>query len=162
MDHLKKLPIALAVLLLFATALLPATASAQAEHDDPTVEGRGWLWAKGTGDVEIEMGGRIQAQLNGGDVKITDHAGDLRLFVDNREDELARAQSLEIELDDFVGGLEVRGSHFTIEMEGEMRFRAHGKGQAWLDGQGVYKTRRGPVRVWDGMVQIADPEVQPA
>ena len=161
MKHLKRLPLALVAMLLFATALLPATASAQADHDDPTVEGRGWLWAKGTGNAEIDMAGRIQAQING-DVTIVDHAGDLRLFVNNREDDLAEARSLEIELDDFVGGLEVRGSHFTIELDGEMRFRAHGKGQAYLDGNGVYKTRRGPVRVWDGMVRIEDPEVQPA
>ena len=52
-------------------------------------------------------------------------------------------------LEDFEGWIGVRGNHFLIELEGELEFRAHGGGVAYLEGEGVYKTCRGPIKVWN-------------
>jgi hypothetical protein len=154
------------LMLIMATMLglfaLPGVASAQLE--DPTAAGRGALFAKGEGSVDIDMGGRLRMRLVG-DVIITDHAGDLRVDIDGGAGlEPQRAQGgTDIILDDFRGLVKVRGSDFTIHADGKVRrLVARGHGAAWLDGQGVYRTRQGDWTLWDGMVEIAPPQVVPA
>lgn len=140
---------------------LPGVASAQV--DDPDVAGRGWLYAKGTGSVDIDMEGRIRMRI-AGDLIITDHAGDLRVELHGGADERqAEAQSgTDIILNDFAGVVHARGSDFSIHFDGDIKLNAHGRGQAWLEGQGVFKTRHGDRTVWSGMVTIGGTEVQPA
>ena len=158
---MKKVFVAVLMVILAGLFALPGVASAQV--DDPTVEGRGWLYAKGTGSVDIDMGGRIRMRLDG-DVIITDHAGDLRVELHGgAEQRQAEAESgTDIILNDFTGALRVRGSNFTVHADGDVMLNAHGRGSAWLEGDGVYKTRRGDRMVWDGMVAIGGTEVQPA
>ena len=160
-----------ALLALLATlVLVPATASAQAEDpfDDPTVAGSGALWARGDGTAEIDMRGRFTARIDG-DVTIIDHAGDLRgriqfgladrAALDQLGDEEAIGDTV---LTDFEGAVHLRGSDFSIIVDGEAGLRAVGRGQAFLSGEGVYKTRNGDRMVWDGMVTLGDPMVEPA
>jgi hypothetical protein len=52
-------------------------------------------------------------------------------------------------LEGVEGYLAVRASHFLLRGAGTMEFKAHGHGFAYLVGEGIYKTRRGPVRPWD-------------
>ena len=157
----------LAVLGVFA-ALLTLPATAHAEEADPTVEGRGALWARGEGDVEVEMQGRFAARVSG-DVTIVDHAGDLVGSIhvgDTRQNDPAEAMVEEtitdMTLTGFDGELRLRGSHFTVTVNGDVGLRAVGRGEATLDGDGVYKTRNGDRTVWDGRVALGDPAVQPA
>jgi hypothetical protein len=142
-------------------ALAPAGLAA-AETDDPTVESRGWLAAKGTGSVEIDMGGRLGLRVDG-DVILTDHAGDMRFSVNGGEERSAEAaeSGLDVVLNDFAGAVRVRGSDFSILVGGEFMLMAHGRGQAWLEGTSLYKTRYGDVHVCDGMAEIAGTEVAP-
>lgn len=154
--------LAIAALAMAAIAIVPATASAEPAPDDPTVEGRGALRARGTGTADLHMAGRLVANVNG-DVSIVDHAGDLRLRLGsgdaaNRVDDGQPTYDFE----NFDGRLVARGSDFSIVIDGEIRFRARGRGEAFLDGEGVYKTRRGERMLWDGMVVIGDPQVEPA
>ena len=136
----------------------PATEAA----GDPTVAGRGWLAAMGSGDVEIDMGGHLRMWVEG-DVILTDRAGDMHFVVrgsEEREAENAEA-GLDVILNDFRGILRVRGSDFSIDVDGEVLFLAHGRGEATLQGTGLYKTRYGNIRPWDGLVRIGGAAVQP-
>ena len=130
---------------------------------DPTVEGRGWLAAMGSGDVEIDMGGHLRMWVEG-DVILTDRAGDMKFVVrggEEREAQDAEA-GLDVILNDFRGVLRVRGSDFSIDVAGEVFLLAHGRGEATLQGNGLYKTRYGNIRPWDGVVTIGGAEVAPA
>lgn len=155
------------VTLLGALALLPATASAQAVDEDPTVAGKGTLWARGTGTVEIDMKGRLTASVDG-DVRIVDHAGDLVVRLADREDDAGdeidsqAARTTELRLNDYTGFMHLTGSGFSIDVVGSGGFRANGGGRAYLEGDGVYKTRHGDRMVWDGAVVIGEPQVEPA
>jgi len=160
---MEKLSIRFAALLLTAVCVsllvAPGTASAQ-ETDDTTVEGRGWLAARGTGDVDITMGGEIRLRVEA-DVTIVDHAGDLQVRLRGGSDSDATERTLDVTLTDYDGQINVRGSDFTVTVDGQASLRARGKGAATLIGEGVYRTRNGNPTVWDGFVQIGKPEVQP-
>lgn len=157
------LGIVLAVLGLLASLVIhPAIASAQ--PDDPTVEGRGALWARGDGDVAIEMHGRFTASV-AGDVEIIDHAGDLtgRIRFDGDARVGADEPIGDAILNGFDGQIHLRGSDFSVIVtSGEVGLRAIGQGQATLTGDGLYRTRNGEKMAWDGLVRIGDPQVQPA
>jgi hypothetical protein len=131
--------------------------------DDPTVEGRGWLAAMGSGDVEIDMGGHLRMWVEG-DVILTDRAGDMNFVVHGSEEREAQnaEAGLDVILNDFRGVLRVRGSNFSITVDGEVFFLAHGRGEATLQGNGLYKTRYGNIRPWDGLVKIGGTAVEPA
>jgi len=62
----------------------PATEAA----GDPTVAGRGWLAAMGSGDVEIDMGGHLRMWVEG-DVILTDRAGDMHFVIRGSEERYA-------------------------------------------------------------------------
>ena len=146
-----------------AAAQVDDNTTEHGEHgDDPTVEGRGWLAAKGAGSVEIDMGGRLRMRVDG-DVILTDHAGDMRFQIrgGNERDAEANESGLDVILNDVNGRLRVTGSDFSILVDGEVKLAAHGRGQAWLEGDGVYRTRSGDPTVWDGMVEIGGTEVEP-
>lgn len=137
---------------------------APASPDDPTVAGRGWLAAMGTGDVEIDMGGHVRAWAEG-DVTLTDHAGDMRFVVRGAEERAAddaAADGLEVVLEDFRGALRVRGSGFTVEIDGQTFLVAHGRGRAWLDGEGLYIASGGDIQPWDGEVELGSTAARPA
>ncbi|MDJ0767645.1 MAG: hypothetical protein QNJ12_02585 [Ilumatobacter sp.] len=164
---MKKLLIS-ALALTVGAVLAPAgLAAAQSDEStgDPTVEGRGSLAAKGTGDVEIDMGGWIRLRADG-DVILTDRAGDMRFVVrgvDDRDGAPAEAEAdTEVILSDFTGGVYVRGSDFSVIVDGDVELFAHGRGQAWLEGSGLYKTRYGDVTAWDGMVELGGSDVAEA
>jgi len=158
---MKKLFVAVLMVTLGGLFALPAVASAQV--DDPTVEGRGWLYAKGTGSVEIDMGGVIRMAIDG-DLIVTDHAGDMQVDIDGGAQRFAEPEGggTDVILNDFSGTVRVKGSNFSVSFDGDIKLQAHGHGQAWLDGQGIYKTRRGPLRPWNGMVELGGAEVRPA
>lgn len=158
------LAILLAVLsLLAALVVQPAVASAQPD-DDPTVAGRGALWARGDGDVDIEMQGRFTARI-AGDVTIVDHAGDLTGHIRFGRDARVGADEAigDMTLTGFDGEMHLRGSDFSVTVtDGEVGLRAVGRGEATLTGEGLYRTRNGESMVWDGQVAIGDRQVQPA
>ena len=155
-----KLVVGLLFAMLAGLLALPGTAQAQ-DDGDVTVEGRGWLYAKGTGDVDIDMGGKIRMRV-AGDVTITDHAGDMRVTLRGGSDATEEERSANVTLTDYRGVIKVRGTDFSVAVDGEVVLNAHGRGQAYLVGEGVYKTRHGDRMVWDGMVQLGEPQVQPA
>jgi len=139
---------------LAAMLAVPAAAMAQTDESasDVTLAGRGWLKARGTGTAHIEMGGFLRLRLEG-DVTIVDHAGDLRVTVRGQSEDARRAQadaSGRVVLLDFDGVVKLKGSHFEIDADGSMVIKAKGHGVAELDGDGVFRTRRGPWRDWDG------------
>ena len=76
LNTMKMLTLGLLAVMLAGLFVLPATAIAQ-EGGDVTVDGRGRLYAKGSGEVEISMGGHIRLRVDG-DVSIVDNAGDMR------------------------------------------------------------------------------------
>jgi hypothetical protein len=155
---MKKLLVATLALVLAGLFALPGVASAQ--DGEATVEGRGWLWARGEGTVDIDMGGRIRLHVDG-DVTVTDNAGDMRIRLrggSGPEEERAT----NVSLDDFRGTIHVHGSDFTVSVDGKVVLNAHGHGRAVLVGEGVYKTRHGDRMVWDGAVELGDPQLQPA
>lgn len=147
-------------LIIAAVFALPSIASAQ-ESADPTIEGKGWLYARGTGVVDIDMGGQIRVRLNG-DVSITDHAGDMRYQVRGQSSDDEAFRSGDVVLTDHDGFVRVRGSDFSISIDGEVVLAARGEGQAYLDGDGTYRTRNGDRTVWDGMVVIGGTDSEAA
>ncbi|KAG1649134.1 Carbon monoxide dehydrogenase large chain [Nymphon striatum] len=159
-NKLSKLILALAMAVLVGVMALPGVAQAQ-EAGDVTVEGRGWLAARGTGDVDIDMGGRIRLHVEG-DVVITDHAGDMRVRFRSAPNAAEEERTGNVVLTDHRGAVGVVGTDFSISVNGKVVLKAHGRGQANLVGEGTYRTRNGDRTVWDGMVQIGDPQVQPA
>ena len=140
------------VLALAAVALMAFTPIASAQETDggPDVAGKGWLKARGTGNATLDMGGKIRVYIDG-DVAIT-NLGDrfqVKLRTDRNQDYATESVGPDVLLEDFSGWLVVKGNHFVIEMEGSMKFKAKGKGAAYLEGEGVYKTRRGRPQPWD-------------
>jgi hypothetical protein len=148
------------VLLAVFAVFMAVTVAAQAQETDSAdhlVEGRGWIWAKGTGVAILDGQGRVHMGIDG-DVVIYDYAGDAVVkigAVPEDEPDGAAAQLREVDptttytFDNFRGRMVVVGSDFRIEAEGEMRFRGHGQGVVELDGRGWWKTlhRRG---TWNG------------
>ena len=147
------------IALVALTALLVVAFSTAALADsEATVSGTGWLAARGTGTATLDMGGWIKMKVDG-DVTINDFDGDLVFRIASTEAALDSAEARfgpEIVLKDFQGYLTARGSHFLLRAEGSMKFLAHGHGFAYLVGEGIYKTRRGPVRTWDNAAQGLD------
>ncbi|MDH3705318.1 MAG: hypothetical protein OES57_04590 [Acidimicrobiia bacterium] len=153
---MSKRTIAFLVVVLTAVLAVPTAALAQTAESssDVTLAGRGWLKARGTGTAHIEMGGFQRLRLKG-DVTIVDHAGDLRVTVRGQGQDAQRAQADDagrVVLTDFDGLVKLKGTHFEVEAGGAMVIKAKGHGVAELDGNGVFRTRRGPWRTWDGRV----------
>lgn len=160
MNTFKKLTLGLLAVMMAGLFALPATALAQ-DGDEVTVEGRGRLHAKGSGDVDIDMGGHIRIRVDG-NVTITDNAGDMRVRLRGESDASEEERTTNVSLSDFRGFINVRGTDFSVVIDGQVVLHAHGRGQALLTGDGVYKTRNGETTPWDGLVQLGDPQVQPA
>lgn len=147
----------LAVLAVLALTLTGFTAGASAQSDTDenriqTISGTGILAAKGEGTVDLEMGGRLRMRLLG-DVTITDNAGDMELRIRTApERDAQQAADPEsgtvVTLEDFDGGLVVRGSDFTVHAEGQVAFVARGHGTAHLDGTGQFRTRHRDWTPW--------------
>ena len=131
----------------------PATEANVDPATEAEIGGRGHLWAVGTGSAVLRGKGTVAMAIDG-DVVITDHAGDLRVFIASGPagtDEEALAPDSVVELDDFRGRLRIVGSGFTLEALGTMVFHAHGKGHASLEGRGVYRARAGCGTWGDGV-----------
>lgn len=139
------------VILAVVTVFMSVTVAAQAQETDRTgsVAGRGFIWAKGSGTAILDGHGRVQMGIDG-DVVIYDYAGDAVVkigAVPEEEPDGAAAQLQEVSptttytFDNFRGRMQIVGSDFRIEAEGEMRFRGHGEGSVELDGRGWWKTR---------------------
>lgn len=141
------------ILLALATVAVMAVAPAASAHESeggPDVAGKGWLKARGNGEAAIDMRGKIRVYIEG-DVTIT-NLGDrfqAKLRTDPDHAYITESVGPDVVLDDFTGWLVVRGEHFVIQMDGKMRFKARGKGAAYLEGNGIYKTRRGRPHLWD-------------
>ena len=139
---------------------LPGVAQAQ-ESGDVTIAGRGWLHAAGTGQADLDMGGHLRLHVDG-DVTITDNAGDMRVRLRGVSDVAEEERSTNVSLTDFRGFVNVRGTNYSVHIDGKLVLNAHGRGQANLVGDGWYRTRHGGRTVWDGVVQIGDPQLEPA
>jgi len=150
----------LAILTVIAVFMSVAVV-AQAEESDRagSVDGRGYIWAKGTGTAIFDGHGKVQMAIDG-DVVIYDLAGNAVVkigAIPEQERDGAAAQLQDVSptttytFDDFRGRMQVVGSDFRIEAEGEMEFRGHGEGLVQVEGGGWWKTlhRRG---TWGGAV----------
>lgn len=163
----KKLAIGLLAVMMAGLFALPATALAQ-EGGETTVEGQGRLYARGTGEVDIHMDGHIRLRVDG-NVTIVDNAGDMRVRLRGASDTNDQERSTNVTLTDFRGFIKVSGTDFSVTVDGQVLLHAQGRGEAYLVGDGVYKTRSGDILVgdgdavaWGGPVRLGDPEVQPA
>ena len=153
----------IALLGLVAILMAVAVAANAEEGTDAAgegyVEGYGWVWAKGVGTAILDGEGRVQMAIDG-DVVIVDHAGDAVVkigAVPEEEPDGAASQLQEVSptttytFDNFRGRMQVTGSDFRIEAEGEMKFRGHGTGFVEVDGRGWWKTRHAH-GTWNGAV----------
>jgi len=116
------------------------TAVEGASNGEVMLEGRGWLHAKGVGEATLSMGGVVGLRIDG-DVKIEDHAGDMKIWIDG-------VTAADVELEGFRGTVRVRGTHFTLKAEGAMELVARGHGIAKLEGRGYFETRRSGPHPW--------------
>ncbi|MDJ0496266.1 MAG: hypothetical protein QNJ89_00450 [Acidimicrobiia bacterium] len=149
----------LLVLLATLTVLMTVAVAAQAQEDDASIEGKGYIWAKGSGVAILDGRGRVQMAIDG-DVVIYDYAGDAVVkigAVPEEEPDGAAARLQEVSptttytFDNFRGRMQVVGSDFRIEAEGDMKFRGRGEGTVELDGRGWWKTLRNR-GTWEGTV----------
>ena len=109
---------------------------------------RGALWAvgEGTGLIEVEDGWVIMRV--DGDVVISGGVVDLR--IDGEETREPQSDgAVDLTLDDFTGRVFVRGSDYTVEVDGRMALHGRGHGDASFDGKGWWHTRRAWGR-WSG------------
>ena len=147
----------LAAMLVATTVLMTVAVGAQAQETDASMEGKGSIWAKGSGVAILDGGGRVQMAIDG-DVVIYEYAGDAVVKIgavpeEEPDGEVGRLQEVSptstYTLDDFRGRMQVVGSGIRIEAEGDMKFRARGEGSVELDGRGWWKTRRAR-GAWNG------------
>lgn len=139
----KRLTVMLGIVLAVVVGGTVAYAQTGSEAET-ALSGRGYLKASGSGSATIEMSG-VLALAADGDVTIVDNSGDARVYIlapgarAAGADELAGDSSYEFS--DFQGVVRVVGSDFTVETAGFTALRAHGRGSANLEGDGVWKTR---------------------
>ena len=157
LNTMKMLTLGLLAVMLAGLFVLPATAIAQ-EGGDVTVDGRGRLYAKGSGEVEISMGGHIRLRVDG-DVSIVDNAGDMRVRLRGASDSDEQERSTNVDLTDFRGFIRVLGTDFSVTVEGQVVLHAQGHGEAYLVGDGAYKARRGATAAWNGLVRLGEPQL---
>lgn len=133
------LAIAVLGLALFATT---ATAASAQEGDETDQRHRpGALWAKGTGEVHLDVhAARLGIRVSG-DVTIVGPA-DLDVRINSVEQARAAdgGQTI-IVLEDFTGRIAVQGQDFTVDIEGEVYLHGVGSGHASFVGEGWWKTR---------------------
>ena len=143
------------------TVFMAMAVAAQAQETQRTgsVDGRGYIWAKGSGTAILDGRGRVQMAIDG-DVVIHDHAGDAVVKIGAVPEEEPDGEAAQLQgvsptttytFDNFRGRMQVVGSDFRIEAEGGMKFRGHGEGFVEVDGRGWWKTlhKRG---TWNGAV----------
>ena len=136
--------------MILAIGAISAVAFAQdGDTGKVDIEGRGALWAHGTGSVDLDVRhGRVQMQLSG-DITITGPAGlDVRINGD-AQPRIEGGQTV-IVLSDFDGTIGVRGTDFTIDAEGDVKLRGRGAGSATLVGEGRWRTLHDS-GTWDGV-----------
>jgi hypothetical protein len=155
----KRMLAILAVVAVFMSVAVVAQAQETNAAQDGSVDGRGYIWAKGTGTAVRDGHGKVQMAIEG-DVVIYDLAGHAVVkigAVPEQERDGAATQLQDVSptttytFDNFRGRMQVIGSDFRIEAEGEMKFRGHGEGMVQVAGRGWWKTlhRRG---TWGGAV----------
>ena len=131
----------IAVVAVLSLMLVAGAAWAQEErHSDRP--GRS-IWASGDGTVEasVEAGGMKLFVV--GDVSISGPA-DLNIEIESFETTgllAPEAGGTEVELTGFSGSVFVRGSDYTVEIDGHVTLHGHGRGEISLDGSGLWKTR---------------------
>lgn len=143
------------------TIFMSVAVVAQAQETDRSgsIDGRGYIWAKGSGTAILDGHGRVQMGIDG-DVVIYDFAGDAVVKISAVPEAEADGDEAQLQqvnptttytFDNFRGRMQIVGSDFRIEAEGEMRFRGRGEGTVEVDGSGWWKTlhRRG---TWSGAV----------
>lgn len=149
----------LLVMLATLSVLMTVAVAAQAQEGDASIEGKGYIWAKGSGVAILDGRGRVQMAIDG-DVVIYDYAGDAVVkigAVPEEEPDGAAARLQEVSptttytFDNFRGRMQVVGSDFRIEAEGDMKVRGRGEGTVELDGRGWWKTLRNR-GTWNGAV----------
>jgi hypothetical protein len=158
----------LLVLLAGVTVLMSVAAVAQAQETDASLAGKGYIWAKGSGVAVLDGHGRVQMAIDG-DVVIYDNAGDAVVKVGAVAEEEPDGEASQLQevsptttytFDNFRGRMQLVGSDFRIEAEGDMKFRARGEGSVELDGRGWWKTLRNR-GTWNGAVlHLSGAEVQ--
>jgi len=108
-----------------------------ASADSTTIEGKGWLYAKGAGVARLD---------GSGEVKIRGH-GVGTVLVCGAEVVRAEGQGLRVERPDgcvlfagWRGKIFVAGRHMSVDMAGgRIEFLAVGSGTAVLKGHGIYR-----------------------
>lgn len=131
--------------LLVAGVAVARDADADPEANGTVLHGSGVLHAKGSGTAILDMGGELRMGARG-NVTITDFAGDATIEIDDGPEPGPQSEAAgggtSIVLDDFSGTILVRGRHFRVRVDGAAEFVARGHGTAFLQGRGVWRTRR--------------------
>ena len=150
---MRKMVTLLAVVAMLATMTGTALAQEDAstsESDAPEVVelhaeeyGVGAIWAKGSGNAELDVEYASIAMRIKGDVTIT---GGIAVGIVDGE-----FVSGDIRLQGFDGVVYVQGTDMEVSADGNMAFHGLGRGHAELTGQGKWKTlhRQG---LWRGTV----------
>ncbi len=126
-----------AIVLIAGVAVAQETDSSDKRHGDRPGKS---IWATGDGTVEVDVergGMRIYVV---GDVSIE---GDVDVQIDSfgsADDEAPEARS-SLELTNFAGSILVRGTDYSVTIEGHSTLHGHGEGTIGFDGTGLWQTR---------------------
>ena len=125
-------------------ALLAVTGSAYAAEGGTTDAKRkpGYLVAKGTGHVELDVERAVVKLRLNGDITIEGPAGlDVRIDGARYAAPEGDADGTFIQLTDFQGKVVVRGQDYTVTVDGKVFLKGKGSGNASFLGEGWWKTR---------------------
>jgi hypothetical protein len=124
----------LTVFSLFVILSLSLTGLASAE----TIRGKGWLYAKGSGEANLRMSGQIEIKSHGVGVVYIYGAENIQAEGSGRRENLSGGG---VVFKGYEGKITVSGDKMVVKMVGKkIEFTAHGKGVAHLRGRGYYET----------------------
>lgn len=146
---MKRVGIALALVLLLVAALVPLASADEVDH----LNGSGWIAGHGDGVAKFEGTGSVWVAGNGV-LRIWASDDDLVRVAGAGEKQVMDDGSVLYE--SATGQAYVQGTNVTVSVEGEgIRFYAQGHGTVWLIGDGRYRSE-GVEGLWnDGSTVFA-------
>lgn len=143
---MKKVLVMFSIACAALVALLAIPMVAAAEKVD--LEGRGVLWAKGTGKAEIEGRLKFHGTARAAVLVVEDRAGDARIDVKGYKRRVEESNG-RVRYVGFSGRANIEGSDVAIDLQGkDVRLVVGGAGTATLKGKGIYKVGSGPLKQW--------------
>lgn len=113
-------------------------ASDTASAESASVEGKGWLYAKGAGVARLDGSGEVQIRGHGVGTVLVCGAEVIRAEGRGHRIELPNGC---VRFNGWKGRIFVAGRHMSVDMAGgRIEFLAAGSGTAFLKGHGIYRT----------------------